>query len=68
MKNTAEHKLKQAELYAQELLTKKELSRRLKICSRMVELMVNDGRIPVVRLGTAVRYNWNAVLAALENN
>jgi len=50
-----------------ELVTKRELAKRLKICERMVELMVNDKTIPVVRLGTAVRYNWNAVLEALEN-
>lgn len=65
MKNTAEYKLKQAE--AQELLTKKELARRLKLCTRMIELMVNDKRIPVIRIGSAVRFNWNAVLIALEN-
>ena len=52
---------------ALELITKKETSRRLKVCVRKVELMVNAGEIPVIRMGSSVRFNWPAVLQALEN-
>lgn len=51
-----------------ELITKAETAKRLKFCVRKVELMVNAGEIPVIRIGSAVRFNWHAVLAALETN
>jgi len=52
---------------AQELVTKKEVAKRLKLCKRMIEIMVNDGRIPAIKIGRSVRFNWNAVLEALES-
>ena len=51
-----------------ELITKPELSRRLKVCVRMVELQTNKGIIPAIRIGSSVRYNWQDVLIALKNN
>jgi len=51
-----------------ELILKDELAKRLKVCTRKVELMVNAGEIPVIKIGTAVRFNWEKVLAALETN
>ena len=53
---------------ASELLTKNAIAKRLKLCQRKVELMVNDGEIPVIRIGSSVRFNWQRVLEALENN
>ena len=57
-----------AEAVTDELITKKETARRLKVCVRKVELMVNAGEVPVIRLGSSVRFNWQAVLSALETN
>ena len=51
-----------------ELIDKPELSRRLKVCVRMVELQTNKGIIPAIRIGSSVRYNWQDVLIALKNN
>lgn len=56
----------QQEAVTDELITKKETARRLKLCTRKVELMVNAGEIPVIRIGSSVRFNWPAVLNALE--
>ena len=57
-----------SEAVTDELITKQETARRLKVCVRQIELMVNRGEIPVVRLGRrAVRFNWSAVLNALES-
>lgn len=51
-----------------ELLTKNALARRLKLCERKVELMVKAGEIPAIKIGRSVRYNWQRVLEALEEN
>lgn len=51
-----------------ELITKKDLSRRLKLSIRKVELMVNAAEIPVIRIGSSVRFNWAAVMQALETS
>ena len=50
-----------------ELLTKKELSQRMKVCERTIEVLCNDSKIPVIRFGRLVRYKWQDVLSALEN-
>ena len=65
--STMTNKVNKLESIPNSLLTKKETARRLKVCVRKVELMVNAGEIPVIRLGSAVRFNWQAVLHALEN-
>ena len=57
---------RKSEAVIDELITKKELARRVKICTRKIELMVTGGEIPVIRIGSAVRFNWVAVLASLE--
>jgi excisionase family DNA binding protein len=59
---------RKSEAVIDELITKKEIANRLKLCTRKIELMVNAGEIPVVRIGSAVRFNWNAVLQTLENS
>jgi excisionase family DNA binding protein len=50
-----------------ELITKKEIAKRLKVCTRQVEVLANNGTIPVIRFGRLVRYKWQDVLSALEN-
>ena len=49
-----------------ELLTKKELAKRLKVCERTIENMCNEGTIPRIVFGRSVRFKWSDVLAALE--
>ena len=49
-----------------EVLTKKELAKRLKVCERTVETMCNEGTIPRIVFGRNVRFKWSDVLAALE--
>lgn len=51
-----------------ELITKDMVAKRLKLCTRKIELMVNAGEIPAIKIGASVRFNWNRVLEALENN
>ncbi len=63
MKNINTPKL---EAVIDELITKKETAKRLKLCTRKIELMVKAKEIPVIRIGSAVRFNWVAVLASLE--
>ena len=65
---TPETTNKKIAAFPEELITKKELSMRLKVCVRMVELETNKGIIPIIRIGASVRYNWQDVLIALKNN
>lgn len=67
MKNTAINNNKIAAFPA-ELITKKDLAKRLKVCVRMVELQTNQGIIPIIRIGSAVRYCWSDVLTALKEH
>lgn len=46
-----------------ELLTQRELARRLKVCERKVQ---GDKALPRIIYGRNVRYSWPAVLAYLE--
>lgn len=46
-----------------ELLTKKELARRLRVSERKIEL---DTKLPLIRWGRTVRYDWNEVLRFLK--
>ena len=49
-----------------ELLTKKEMAKRLKVCERTIETMCNESTIPRIVFGRSVRFKWSDVLAALE--
>lgn len=49
-----------------ELLTKPQLAKKLKVCTRKIELMVIAGEIPVIRIGSSVRFNWSQVLDAID--
>jgi hypothetical protein len=55
------------EAFSEELITKKELSRRLKVCTRTVENLTNKGIIPMIRVGASPRYCWEDVSTALKN-
>jgi hypothetical protein len=46
-----------------ELLTKKELARRLKISQRKIEM---DENFPAIRWGRSIRYDWQEVVAYLK--
>ena len=46
-----------------ELITKKELARRLRVSERKIEL---DPDLPRIRWGRTVRFDWNAVLKFLQ--
>lgn len=47
------------------LLTKKELAQRLRISERKIEM---DDRIPAIRWGRSIRYDWAEVLEYLRSN
>ena len=49
--------------FPSELLTKKELAKRLRISSRKIEL---DSEMPCIRWGRNVRYDWQEVIAYLR--
>jgi len=66
MKYTTKHK--NTDGTTTELLTKATVAKRLKLCERKVELMVNAKEIPVIKIGASVRFNWTRVIEALENN
>ena len=47
------------------LLNKRELAARVKRSTRWVELRVEDGSIPAIRLGRTILFSWPDVLGAL---
>ena len=51
-----------------EIIEKYELAKRLKFCKRQVELMVNAGVIPAIKLGRAVRFDYHEVIEAIKNH
>ncbi|BDS08009.1 hypothetical protein NT6N_30490 [Oceaniferula spumae] len=51
---------------ASELLTKTELAKRLKVSTRTVDLWVNEGRIPKIKINSSARFDWGDVLEALK--
>ena len=50
-----------------EIIDRAELCRRLSITQQTVILYEKKGKIPALRIGTAIRYNYGAVLKALES-
>lgn len=44
------------------LVTKKEVAQFISVTTRTIEVMVRDGRIPVIRLGRTVRFSLADVL------
>ena len=51
-----------------EVIDRPELLKRLGITEPTAIAMGKKGKIPEMRIGTNVRYNWPAVVAALENS
>jgi hypothetical protein len=52
---------------AVEIIDRAELCRRLSITEPTVILYEKKGKIPSLRVGSAVRYNYGAVLKAIES-
>ncbi len=52
----------------EEIIGRKELCERLDITEPTVIRWEKKKRIPVIRIGSVIRYNWNAVIKSLEKN
>jgi len=50
-----------------EIIDRAELCKRLRITEPTVIAWEKRGKIPCFRIGSAVRYNWTAVIKNLEN-
>jgi excisionase family DNA binding protein len=50
-----------------EIITQDELSKRLMISKPTLIRWVRKKKIPLIRIGKSVRYNWQAVIEALES-
>ena len=50
-----------------ELINKTELAKRLKVSTRTIDLWVNEGRIPKIKINSSARFDWDDVLTALKN-
>ncbi len=51
-----------------ELITKDELARRLKVTTRTINEWMNHLRLPHIKAGRAVRFNWTSVVNHLERH
>ena len=49
-----------------EIIDRPELLKRLALTEPTVIRYEKKGKIPVIRIGSSVRYNWQAVIKALE--
>lgn len=49
-----------------ELLTKRELAERLKLCTRSVENLVRQRKITCIKIGKSVRFDWLHVMEELK--
>jgi hypothetical protein len=52
----------------EEIIDRKELCHRLDITEPTVIRLEKKKKIPVMRLGSTIRYNWKAVVKQLEKN
>ncbi|HSZ87365.1 MAG TPA: hypothetical protein VK787_15135 [Puia sp.] len=52
----------------EEIINRKELSKRLDITEPTIIRWERKKKIPVMRIGSAIRYNWKAVIKSLEKN
>jgi excisionase family DNA binding protein len=50
-----------------EIIDRKELCKRLAITEPTVLRWQRKGKIPAMHIGSAVRYNWSAVVESLES-
>ena len=51
-----------------EIIDREELCKRLAITSPTVIRWEKKGKIPRLSIGSSIRYNWHAVIEALEND
>jgi excisionase family DNA binding protein len=51
-----------------EIITQEELCKRLVLSKPTIIRWVKKGKIPEMRIGNSLRYNWYSVIDALENN
>jgi excisionase family DNA binding protein len=58
-----EHAIERA---SDDLLTKRQLARKLQIAPRTLDLWMRKGRIPFLKLGKSVRFRWQDVLEKLS--
>jgi excisionase family DNA binding protein len=49
-----------------ELLTKKQLADKLEISSRTLDTWVSSRKIPFIKVGGIIRFNWPRVREALD--
>lgn len=52
----------------EEIIDRKELAKRLNITTPTIIRWEKKKKIPVMRVGSAIRYNWKAVVKSLEKN
>jgi excisionase family DNA binding protein len=50
----------------EQLISTRELASRLGLSVRTVRALANDGHIPSFRVGNRLRFDWRAVLGALQ--
>lgn len=50
-----------------EIITQDELSKRLMISKPTLIRWVKKKKIPVIKIGKSVRFNWQSVIEALES-
>jgi excisionase family DNA binding protein len=50
-----------------ELHTKKEVAKKLRVTTRTIDNLTNQGVITRIKLGSSSRYNWAQILQALES-
>lgn len=56
----------QSQKQSPEIINREELCRRLDITEPTIIRWEKRGKIPSIRIGGSVRYNWTAVIEALE--
>lgn len=66
MKTIPEISRQSSEAIETDLLTKRELARKLRVTEKTVENWQNAGHIRKLTIGGAVRYSWPDVVAAIK--
>ena len=52
----------------EEIIDRKELAKRLNITEPTIIRWEKKKKIPAIRIGSSVRYNWKGVIKSLEKN
>jgi len=52
----------------EEIIDRKELAKRLNITTPTIIRWEKKKKIPPMRVGSAIRYNWKSVIKSLEKN